>query len=121
MKGLVNDVFGISGLYPARKLAKIGRCHYHSTIIQAIDDEILVKVNVGIGGKVDLRIRHPPRPETNSPIIITLKRGIPTATPNDPCIKDLAVGANATVVMIDYRLSKQNAFPIPIHTVGTWI
>ena len=55
MKGLVNDVFGISGLYPARKLAKIGRCHYHSTIIQAIDDEILVKVNVGIGGKVDLR------------------------------------------------------------------
>ena len=29
------------------------------------------------------------------------------------------MGANATAVEIDYGLSKQNGYPLPIHTVGT--
>ena len=58
MRSLVNDAFGISRLLLTRILARVGRCHYHSNnvpIIKTIDDETLVKVNVGIGTEVELR------------------------------------------------------------------
>ena len=64
------------------------------------------------------RVRQPPRPEPNSPIIIFLRRGTPTATQNEKCTRSLAFGANAVAVEIDYSLSKQDPYPAPIHTVG---
>ena len=63
-------------------------------------------------------IHHPPRPEADSPIIIFLRRGIPTATPNRSCAKSLSVAANATVVEMLYRLSRNDGYPSIIHNVG---
>ena len=143
MRCLVKYAFRTSRSYSAIDTNRVGRCYYHSSHIpnlRTVDDESLVKVNVGIGRQVDiryvdgsytimkflenanlLRIRQPPRPEPNSPIIIFLRRGTPTATQNEKCIKSLAFGANAAAVEIDYSLSKQDPYPAPIHTVGYWI
>ena len=58
MRSLVKDAPGIWRLHSAANWAGVGRCHYHSNhvpIIKTIDDETLVKVNIGIGSQVELR------------------------------------------------------------------
>ncbi|KAF6228144.1 hypothetical protein HO133_007874 [Letharia lupina] len=121
MRSLISNAVAIFRLQPAGGiLASVGRNQYHSyniPIIKTIDDETHVKIKLGIGKQVELRIRYPPRPESNSPIIIFLRRGIPTPTQCESHLKDLAVGANATAVEINYRLSTQNGYPLPIHMV----
>ena len=57
MRCLVNT-FRTSGLHSAKYSLRAGRCHYHSSHIPnlgIVDDESLVKVNVGIGRQVDIR------------------------------------------------------------------
>lgn len=58
MRSLLNDAFRISRSRSIKQLATVGQCHYHSNnipIIKTTDDEIAVKVNVGIGKQVNLR------------------------------------------------------------------
>lgn len=64
-------------------------------------------------------IRHVPRPETASPIILYLKRGMLSAYGSSVAddIYNLATSANATVVYVDYKDPKALPYPIPIHTV----
>ena len=58
MRCLVKNAFRTSGLYFAASFVRVGRCHYHSSHIPnlgTVDDESLVKVNVGIGRQVNIR------------------------------------------------------------------
>ena len=58
MRCLVKDAFRTSRLYSPTYSVRVGRCHYHSSHIPnlgIVDNESLVKVNVGIGRQVDLR------------------------------------------------------------------
>lgn len=58
MRCLVKDAFRTSGLYSATYSVRVGRCHYHASHIPnlgIVDDESLVKVNVGIGRQVGIR------------------------------------------------------------------
>ena len=58
MRCLVKDAFRTSELYSTAYFLRVGRCHYHSSHIpnlRTVDDESLVKVNVGIGRQVDIR------------------------------------------------------------------
>ena len=58
MRCLVKDAFRTSGLYSAKYFLRSGRCHYHSSHIPhlgTVDDESLVKVNLGIGRQVAIR------------------------------------------------------------------
>ncbi|KAL8833110.1 MAG: hypothetical protein Q9170_004492 [Blastenia crenularia] len=65
------------------------------------------------------RIRHPPRPSNDGPVVLYLPSGLPSASQkshNDP-INTLALSANATVVRAGYRLSNADSYPKPIHDV----
>ena len=58
MRCLVKDAFRTSDSYFAKYFVRLGRCHYHSSHIpnlRTVDDESLVKVNVGIGRQVAIR------------------------------------------------------------------
>ena len=60
MRSLTKNILRISNLYPPRSSVQVGRCHYHSglnkvPIVKTIDDEILVKVNLGISRQIELR------------------------------------------------------------------
>ena len=62
-------------------------------------------------------IHHPPKPATNSPIIIFLRREIPFESTLDSSAEQLALGDNATAVEIKYPLSASSPYPLPIHSV----
>ncbi|KAL8998365.1 MAG: hypothetical protein Q9169_002578 [Polycauliona sp. 2 TL-2023] len=66
------------------------------------------------------RIRNPPKPDPNAPIIIFLPSGLHTDENQRPIhnpIHTLALSAHATVVEIGYRLSRKTPYPKPIHDV----
>ena len=57
MQCFVKDAFQTSRLYLVRSVTRIGQCHYHTNNIphvKTIDDETIVKVNVGIARQVNL-------------------------------------------------------------------
>lgn len=98
-------------------------------------NESKVNVKVGSGGHVLLRyrgshscrflyrltvrisIRHPPRPSSDGPIIFYLPRGPLGSPQEDNPLTSLTLSSGATVVCIDYRLSAQQPYPVPIHDV----
>ncbi|KAL8723480.1 MAG: hypothetical protein Q9225_000213 [Loekoesia sp. 1 TL-2023] len=83
-------------------------------------NEVKVNIKIGTGGFVPLRIRNPPRPSSDGPVILYLPPGLPSDSANhfnhDP-LNVLALSAHATVVHIGYRLSKKDPYPKPIHDV----
>ena len=57
MQCLVKDAFRISRSYLDRSVARVGQCHYQTNNIphvKTIDDETIVKVNVGIARQLNL-------------------------------------------------------------------
>ena len=62
-------------------------------------------------------IHPPPRPSSHSPIIIYLPRGGKMMAPGPDLLPSIALGSNATVVRLNYRLSDQQPYPNPIHDV----
>ncbi|KAI4172769.1 MAG: hypothetical protein LQ343_003361 [Gyalolechia ehrenbergii] len=67
-----------------------------------------------------MKIRNPPRPSNNGPIILYLPPGLPSNTlthqKHDP-LNTLAFSAHAIIVHINYRLSQKEPYPKPIHDV----
>ena len=125
--------------FPSRWLACSWQCRSFTTppILKQTDDVTNVTVKSGINGYIPLtyislitsfldlqanacpRIRLAPRPEVANPVIIYLKRGMPTYQSDSLAnIHRLATSANATVVFVDYRLTKAIPYPVPIHDVG---
>jgi acetyl esterase/lipase len=96
--------------------------------------EVKVQMRVGSSGTISLEylsyvakakvaqlitqssIRSPPIPSSHSPVIIYLPRG-PVMASGPDLLPSLALGANATVVRLNYRLSNQYPYPTPIHDV----
>ncbi|KAI4285263.1 MAG: hypothetical protein L6R38_000800 [Xanthoria sp. 2 TBL-2021] len=67
-----------------------------------------------------MRIRNPPKPTPDAPIIIYLPCGFRTDEHDRPIhnpLNTLALSAHATVVEIGYRLSPKSPYPKPIHDV----
>ncbi|KAL8846696.1 MAG: hypothetical protein Q9221_008224 [Calogaya cf. arnoldii] len=100
---------------------------WYSTPSIVPPDETRADVRVGSSGSIALRIRNPPRPTPNAPIIIYLPTGIRTDEHHCPIhnpLTTLALSAHATVVEIGYRLSSEETYPRAIHDVITgydWI
>lgn len=66
------------------------------------------------------RIRNPPKPTPNAPVIIHLPCGLHTEEQHRPirnALNTLALSAHATVVEIVYRLSPKQPYPRPIHDI----
>ena len=63
------------------------------------------------------RIRQPPKPEDSAPIILYLHGGLALPSLPLPSTNELAVGANAVTVRLDYRISNEERYPFPIHSI----
>jgi acetyl esterase/lipase len=64
-------------------------------------------------------IYHSPYPSTLTPVILYLPRGLIAQSdlPEPHDLSSLALGSNATVVRVNYRLNGNHRYPIPIHDV----
>ncbi|KAL8715849.1 MAG: hypothetical protein Q9220_000516 [cf. Caloplaca sp. 1 TL-2023] len=84
-------------------------------IISPQTDKVKVNVKVGSSGSIPLRIRHPPRPSSNTPIIVYFPPSLSTKTPDESQqdhVTALSLIAHATTIHITPRLS---SWPIPLH------
>ena len=81
-----------------------------------ISDEIKVDVKAGLKDHLSIHIRPAPRPISSSPIIIYIPPGIIDET-QPSAASTLALGANATVARLEYRLSGAKPYPCAIHDV----
>ena len=79
-----------------------------------------VDVPVGSSGTVALDIHHPPSPSTSPPAIIYLPRGPlgEDTLPQPSSLATLALSANVTVIRVNYRLSRDRRYPLPVHDVA---